>query len=186
VNPTKNISPISWFRSTCLVIFVASIAGTLALSFSPTNSTTYAQTQTAPATPQYPELPAGPGRDNLIRVCSKCHSPLNVVANGQSHAGWEDTISKMVGFGADGTDDDYNAILEYLAKNFPPPNAAKVNVNTATAQQLSTGLQLTPAQADAIVQYRTANGAFKTIDDLKKVPGLDAAKLDALAARLAF
>jgi competence protein ComEA len=29
------------------------------------------------------------------------------------------------------------------------------------------------------VGYRLQNGTFKTLDDLKKVPGVDAAKLDA-------
>ena len=83
---------------------------------------------------QHPELPAGPGKDTLIRVCSSCHSPDNVIANGQDRDGWEATITKMAGFGAQGTDDDYTAILEYLVKNFPanPP----VNVNKATAAQL--------------------------------------------------
>ena len=52
--------------------------------------------------PQYSELPAGAGKDTLIRVCSKCHSPDNVIANGQDRTGWENTITKMAGFGAVG------------------------------------------------------------------------------------
>ena len=68
---------------------------------------------------QYSELPAGEGKDTLIRVCSKCHSPDNVIANGQAREGWENTITKMAGFGAVGTDDEFTAILDYLVKNFP-------------------------------------------------------------------
>ena len=82
----------------------------------------YAQQAAPPQSaehPQYPELPAGPGKDTLVRVCSKCHSPDNVIANGQDRAGWEDTITKMAGFGADGSDDEFTEILDYLEKNFP-------------------------------------------------------------------
>ena len=131
---------------------------------------------------QYSELPAGEGKDTLIRVCSKCHSPDNVIANGQAREGWENTITKMAGFGAVGTDDEFTAILDYLVKNFPSP----VNVNKATAEQLESGLGLSTAEAEAVIQYREKNGDFKSIDDLKKVPDLDAGKLDAKKARLAF
>src|SRR5271169_3915982 len=78
----------------------------------------YAQ-QAAAQKEQYPELPAGAGKDTLVRVCSKCHSPDNVIANGQDRAGWESTITKMAGFGAEGTDEEFTAILDYLEKNFP-------------------------------------------------------------------
>jgi competence protein ComEA len=132
----------------------------------------------------HPELPAGPGKDTLVRVCSGCHSPDNVLANGQDRAGWEATIQKMAGFGAQGTDDEFSEILEYLVKNFPAN--APVNVNKATAAQLVNGLALSPTEADAVIAYRKQNGDFKTIDDLKKVPNVDAKKLDAKKDRLAF
>ena len=135
--------------------------------------------------PQYPELPAGPGKDTLVRVCSKCHSPDNVIANGQDRAGWEETITKMAGFGAVATDDEFTAILDYLVKNFPA-DSGQVNVNKATAAQLASGLGLTDTEAAAVVDYRKKNGDFKTIDDLKKVPDVDGKKLDAKKDRLAF
>jgi competence protein ComEA len=132
----------------------------------------------------HPELPAGPGRDTLIRVCSSCHSPDNVIANGQDRSGWENTITKMAGFGAVASDDEFTEILEYLVKNFPAN--APINVNKATASQLESGLGFTSAEAEAVVQYRGKNGDFKTIDDLKKVPDLDAKKVDAKKDRLTF
>jgi competence protein ComEA len=142
--------------------------------------------QQAPAQKQqYPELPAGAGKDTLVRVCSKCHSPDNVIANGQDRAGWEETITKMAGFGAVATDDEFTAILDYLVKNFPA-DSGQVNVNKATAAQLASGLGLTDTEAAAVVDYRKKNGDFKTIDDLKKVPDVDGKKLDAKKDRLAF
>ncbi len=139
-----------------------------------------------PSHQQYPELPAGPGKDTLIRVCGKCHSPDNVIASGQDRTGWENTITKMAGFGAVATDDEFSEILEYLVKNFPPPPAGPVNVNQATSAELASGLGLTSAEAGAIVNYRKKNGDFKTIEDLKKVPDVDAKKLDAKKDKLAF
>jgi competence protein ComEA len=59
-------------------------------------------------------------------------------------------------------------------------------VNKATASQLASGLGLTTAEAEAVIEYRKKNGDFKTIDDLKKVPEVDAKKLDAKKDRLAF
>ena len=50
--------------------------------------------------------------------------------------------------------------------------AAMVNVNTATVDQLTTIKGLGPKKAQAIVDYRKDNGAFKNVDDLKKVPGI--------------
>jgi competence protein ComEA len=132
----------------------------------------------------HPELPAGPGKDTLIRVCSSCHSPDNVIANGQDRSGWENTITKMAGFGAVASDEEFTEILEYLVKNFPAN--APINVNKATASQLESGLGFTSAEAEAVVQYRGKNGDFKSIDDLKKVPDLDAKKVDAKKERLAF
>jgi competence protein ComEA len=129
-----------------------------------------------------PELPDGPGKDTLVRVCSNCHSPDNVLANGQDRTGWENEITKMAGFGAQGTDEDFTAILEYLVKNFP----ATININKATEAQLESGLGFTMAQATAIVAYRKESGDFKSIDDLKKVPELDPKQLDAKKARIAF
>lgn len=139
------------------------------------------QTQTHQA---HPELPAGLGKDTLIRVCSTCHSPDNVIANGQDRTGWENTITKMAGFGAVGTDDEFTEILDYLVKNFPA--SAPINVNKASAAQLESGLGLTTAEAEAVIDYRKKNGDFKSIDDLKKVPDLDAKKIDAKKDRLTF
>jgi competence protein ComEA len=147
----------------------------------------YAQQAAPPPSaehPQYPELPAGPGKDTLVRVCSKCHSPDNVIANGQDRAGWEDTITKMAGFGAVASDDEFTQILDYLAKNFPA--ATTIHVNQATAAQLESGLGLSTTEAEAVVDYRKKNGDFKSLDDLKKVPNVDAKKLDAKKDLLAF
>jgi competence ComEA-like helix-hairpin-helix protein len=47
-------------------------------------------------------------------------------------------------------------------------------------------LGVSAEQADAVVAYRTANGPFADIEAVKKVPGIDARKLDELAEAVAF
>jgi len=49
---------------------------------------------------------------------------------------------------------------------------AKVNINTATVEQLATLDYIGPAKAQAIVDYRTEHGKFATVDDLAKVKGI--------------
>ncbi len=137
------------------------------------------------ATHAYSELPDGAGKDSLIKVCAQCHSPDNVIANGRDRAGWEEEITKMAGFGAQGTDEEFTAILDYLVKNFPG-TVATIHVNKATAAEMVSGLGLTSAEAEAVVDYRKKNGDFKSIDDLKKVPDVDVKKIDAKKDKLAF
>jgi len=54
-----------------------------------------------------------------------------------------------------------------------------VNINTADAKTLAKELDgIGPAKAQAIVEYRQKNGAFKTADDLLKVEGIGAKVLE--------
>jgi len=57
--------------------------------------------------------------------------------------------------------------------------AEPVDVNTATAEQLSEALNgVGPAKAGAIVAYREANGPFAHIDELINVRGIGMATVD--------
>ena len=57
--------------------------------------------------------------------------------------------------------------------------AAPVNINTADAKTLETALVgVGPKTAKAIIDYRTKNGAFKSVEDLEKVKGVDSKLVD--------
>jgi competence protein ComEA len=71
-------------------------------------------------------------------------------------------------------------------KNFPAEEVPRINVNTATAIQLESGLSLKRSQAAAVLAWRKEHGSFKTWEDLLKVPGLEAAKLDEKKDRVTF
>ncbi len=143
--------------------------------------------QTAEATPQeHPEFPAGQGRDAVMRLCVKCHSPNIILASGQDRAGWEGTITKMVRLGATGNDEDFTDIADYLTEKFPPSPVKKIFVNMATDKQIAQVLEITDDEAKAIVDYRDKQKGFKSLDEMKQVPGVDAKKIDAKKDRLVF
>jgi competence protein ComEA len=131
------------------------------------------------------DLPPGPGKEQLVRICGDCHSPEQAASLRQNQAAWEDTLTKMVNMGAQGSDEDYGLILAYLTKNFGPEAPKAVNVNKATELELES-LSLSRAEAEAVVRYRTDKGGFKTLDDLKNVPGLDYKKIEAKKDRIVF
>ena len=134
----------------------------------------------------HPEFPPGDGREITLRTCGKCHSPTIVLAYGQKREGWENTITKMVRLGAEGSDEDFTDIADYLTANFPPSAIPKIFVNKATDQQFANILGISIDDAKAIVAYRDKVGNFKSIDDLKLVPNVDTKKIDAKKDNLVF
>ncbi len=61
------------------------------------------------------------------------------------------------------------------------PPGALVNINTATQDQLETLPGIGPVTAQAILQWRTDNGAFSAVDELLEVSGIGEATLADLA-----
>ncbi len=66
------------------------------------------------------------------------------------------------------------------AFTFSIPAWAAVDLNTATQSQLETLEGVGPKKAQAIIEYRKKNGAFKSVNDLDKVPGFGKKTVDKL------
>jgi competence protein ComEA len=132
------------------------------------------------------QLPAGPGQAEVQAICTQCHELARSIAPRQDKAGWQATVDKMITLGAKGSDKDFQVVVDYLAKNYPGEEVPRINVNEARAIDLESGLTLLRSEARAIVAYRDQHGPFKSIGDLKRVPGVDAAKIEAHKDRLIF
>jgi competence ComEA-like helix-hairpin-helix protein len=127
-------------------------------------------------------LPEGPGRDLVEAVCTACHDTGRIIAKQATKAEWQAKILEMLQECPDVTQDERDQIAVYLAKNFPK----HVNVNTAPAKELESVLEISSNEAEAVVRYREEKGAFHSAEDLKKVPGFDSAKVEAIRNRLEF
>jgi competence ComEA-like helix-hairpin-helix protein len=106
------------------------------------------------------------------RVCSSCHDADRILATRRTRTQWEEVIEKMIDRGAEGTSDDFTTAEEYLLRV-----SGRVNVNRAASKDMVIVLGITQKDADAIAEYRKANGEFKDFDALCKVPGIDLEKL---------
>src|SRR6266852_5709011 len=129
--------------------------------------------------PTLPQLPEGPGKAETQKLCTQCHELERSIAPRQNREAWQQTMNKMIVLGARGTEEEFRIVIDYLAKNYPGEEVPKLDVNKAPAMQFESRLSLTRSQAAAVIEYRTRNGNFKSIEDLKKVPGVDAAKIEA-------
>src|ERR1022692_1581370 len=63
-------------------------------------------------------------------------------------------------------------LLLFVTLLFSAFALAAVNINTATKEELDALPEIGPVKAQAIVDYRNANGPFKTPEDIMKVNGI--------------
>ena len=66
------------------------------------------------------------------------------------------------------------------AKTKPLPAKGGININTATAEELTLLPGVGPATAARIVQYRQEHGKFASVDDLANVKGIGPKRLENL------
>ena len=80
------------------------------------------------------------------------------------------------------TEEELTASVSPSAEVSAAPAArGRININTATAEELDALPGIGPATAEKIVADREANGPFSTIEDLKRVSGIGDKKYTELA-----
>src|SRR5262245_22010525 len=68
----------------------------------------------------------------FLRVCSNCHPIARVTATRRTRGQWEETMETMISTrGARVTDEEFDVILAYLAREH-----GRVNANTAPADEI--------------------------------------------------
>jgi mono/diheme cytochrome c family protein len=66
------------------------------------------------------QLPEGPNRDTVQRICSSCHSVQMFLGRGMTREQWSGVVSNMIGRGAKLSDEEFDQVVEYLGKTLPP------------------------------------------------------------------
>ncbi len=164
-----------------------SVVGTIAVAFVvllTVGNVRATPRQDAPPQASGEGLPDAPGKAVVVKVCGVCHEPRRAASVRLTRDGWQSLIQDMVKRGAKGTDDELAQVLDYLSTNFLGEAPRPVNVNTAEPIDLELVIGLLRRESAALVAYREKHGPFKTIDDLRKVPGVDFKKIEAAKDRI--
>lgn len=127
-------------------------------------------------------LPDGKAKTLIQNTCTECHGLDMVVSSNMSPDEWKTTLDQMIKRGASLSKDEREVVLEYLTVYF---SAEKINVNTATAEQLKSGLQLTDAEAEAVITARKS-AKIKDLEAFRKIKDIDPKKIEAKKGQLTF
>ena len=76
------------------------------------------------------------------------------------------------------------ALVSMLFIAAPAQAGDRVNINSATIEELQSVKGIGPKTAAAIVAYRDAHGAFTDVDDLENVKGIGEKSLKKIEANL--
>ncbi len=111
------------------------------------------------------ELPDGPGKAELNKLCVRCHSLAMATSLRQSQDKWVETLSKMANLGAQGTQDEFSTILAYVVRHFGPRDGDKSTDPAAPAGNLASRIARPNADAYGSAPSTTASKIAKTATD---------------------
>jgi competence protein ComEA len=131
-------------------------------------------------------LPEGPGKAQTLNLCGTCHEAAKATSVKLTREGWVETIDRMKAFGAAGSDEDFAAVLEYLALHFKGDVVRPLDMNTAESIDLESVLQLLRRESKAVLDYRATRGPFTSLDDLKALDPAIFKKIESRKDRIVF
>ena len=75
------------------------------------------------------DIPDGAGKEIVIKVCTACHGIIEFTSQKHTKPEWDEVVDNMAQRGARASDDEFDKIVAYLAKNFgkdtPPKEEPK-------------------------------------------------------------
>lgn len=126
----------------------------------------------------------------VVRVKSDCRVFEAIMAAGGEAAGAQTKFMNLAAVCEDGqkiyipTEEEVKESADYGkgipetgsgADSYPGTQSSsngKININTASSEQLQTLSGIGPSMASRIIEYREANGKFASVEDLTKVSGI--------------
>ena len=117
----------------------------------------------------------------LSRMCSRCHDAARIVEKRRIRSNWQDVLLQMMEKGAEGSEKEFETLFTYLVVTY-----GEIYINQAPADEMVAVLGVTPAEADVLVKYRSANGNFANFEAVLKVPGVSSSTLEKRKAAFLF
>ena len=108
---------------------------------------------------------------SLMAVCSVASAETDKVPESASANTPQVTTSMTYKASADGSDDAYKTITT-------TSNIARVNLNTASAAELTLLKGVGASKAEAIVRHREEHGPFASLEELAQVRGIGTATIE--------
>src|SRR5688572_23276661 len=139
----RGISRASLAAAAVLIIAVADKAG-LSADVPPAGVSTLARQ----------DLPDGPGKDVVARLCAGCHDLMFTVSTRESEAEWTRIVNDMRSRGVDGTEEEFAQVIAYLTAHMgkaePPAGRANLELlanrtKVAPGERFALGLRLVAA-----------------------------------------
>jgi hypothetical protein len=113
----------------------------------------------------------------VTAVCTACHAASQFLSTPRSSSRWEQVFQEMSGYGADGTDDQLDRVVNYFQRNL-----TVINVNTSPPEDLKETLQIDDKTLNAIMARRSSR-KIANIAELSALPGVNRAILEKLQAK---
>ena len=71
------------------------------------------------------DIPDGAGKEIVIKVCTACHGIIEFTSQKHTKPEWDEVVDNMAQRGARASDDEFDMIVAYLAKNFGKDTPSK-------------------------------------------------------------